>query len=87
MDLKVEMLQESLSSIWPVGGNFDDVDYMLDRPRTFRAMSAQHEAIVAKLTRSQQLLLRSDYTTLDGVMQRVSLQASVMDLTNCTCIN
>lgn len=85
LDPNVEMLQESLSSIWPVGGIFGYVDYMLDRPRTFKAVSAQHGTIVAKFTRSQILLLRSEDTMLDGIMQRLLLQASVMDLANCTC--
>jgi CRP-like cAMP-binding protein len=85
LDPNVEMLQGSLSSIWPAGGIFGYVDYMLERPRKFRAVSAQDGTIVAKFTRSQMLLLRSEDAALDGIMQRLLLQASIMDLANCTC--
>jgi CRP-like cAMP-binding protein len=85
LDPNVEMPQGSLSSIWPVGGIFGYVDYMLERPRKFRAVSAQDGTIVAKFTRSQMLLLRSEDEALDGIMQRLLLQASIMDLANCTC--
>jgi CRP-like cAMP-binding protein len=85
LDPNVEMPQGSLSSIWPVGGIFGYVDYMLERPRRFRAVSAQDGTIVANFTRSQMLLLRSEDVALDGIMQRLLLHASVMDLANCTC--
>ena len=84
LDPSVDM-EGSLSSIWPVGGVFGYVDYMLERPRKVRAVAAQDGTIVAKFTRSQMALLRTENPALDGIMQRLLLRASIMDLAGCTC--
>jgi CRP-like cAMP-binding protein len=68
LDPNVEIPQGSLRSIWPVGGMFGYVDYILEQPRRFRAVSAQDGTIVAKFTRSQMLLLRSEDAELHGIM-------------------
>lgn len=85
LDPSLNMSDGSLSSIWPVGGVFGYVDYMLERPRRFRAVAAQEGTICAKFSRSQMQLLRSEDAALDGIMQRVLLRASIMDLAGCTC--
>lgn len=84
LDPKVE-LEGSLSSLWPVGSVVGYLDYMLERPRTFRALGGQDGTVVAKFTRSQMFLLQSEDTALDDIMLRLLLHASIMDLANCTC--
>ena len=75
----------SLISFWPVGGVFGYVDYMLERPRRFQTVAAHDRTIVARFNRSQMALLRAENTSLDVIMQRFLLHASIMDLANCTC--
>jgi CRP-like cAMP-binding protein len=74
-----------VASVWPVGGVFGYVDFLLDRPRNFTAVATQEGTVVAKLTLDQIRLLQNENTVLDGCLQRVLLKASLMDLANCTC--
>jgi SulP family sulfate permease len=85
LDPSLKMNDDALLSIWPVGGVFGYVDYILERPRRFKAVAAQDGTICAKFSRSQMLLLRSENPELDGIMQRVLLRASIMDLAGCSC--
>lgn len=74
-----------VASVWPVGGLFGYVDFLLDRPRNFTAVATQEGTVVAKLTFDQIRLLQSENSVLDLCLQRVLLKASLMDLANCTC--
>jgi len=81
------LLKDSLSvvSIWPVGSLVGYVDFLLQRPRVFRAMATQEDTVCAALTHSNLNLLRQEDEKLDALVQRVLLQSSVLDLANCTC--
>lgn len=70
---------------WPVGGIFGYVDYLLGRPRHFRTVAAQSGTAVAKVTKANMEFLQNEDPVLDGLVQRVLLQASLLDLANCTC--
>jgi CRP-like cAMP-binding protein len=74
-----------LTSFYPVGGIFGFVDFLLERPRRVKMVASQDSTIVAKFTRSQMALLRAENQPLDALLQRVLLQAAVLDLANCTC--
>lgn len=74
-----------VASVWPRGGIFGYVDCLLERPRHFRAVATQAGTIVGKITAAQLQLMQSEQPVLDGLIQRVLLQASLLDLANCTC--
>jgi len=74
-----------LASLWPVGGVFGYVDCLLQRQRNFRAVATQPGTIVAKMTMAQMHQVQIEEPVLDGLIQRVLLQASLLDLSNCTC--
>jgi CRP-like cAMP-binding protein len=74
-----------VASVWPVGGVFGYVDFLLGRPRNFTAVATQDGTVVAKMSRRQIQTLQSENPELDGFLQRVLLQASLLDLANCTC--
>jgi CRP-like cAMP-binding protein len=74
-----------VTSIWPVGGIFGYVDFLLERPRYFRVIATQSGTVVAKITMSNLHLMQNEDPVLDGLVQRVLLQASLLDLANCTC--
>jgi hypothetical protein len=74
-----------VASVWPVGGVFGYVDFLLERTRQFRTVATQNETLVAKITMANLKLLQSEDPTLDGLVQRVLLQVSLLDLANCTC--
>lgn len=74
-----------VASVWPVGGVFGYVDFLLDRPRNFTAVATHEETVIAKMTRSHMQLLKNENPSLEGCLQRILLQASLLDLSNCTC--
>jgi hypothetical protein len=74
-----------VTSVWPVGGVFGYVDFLLERTRHFRTVATQNGTIVAKITMASLKLMQSEDPILDGLVQRVLLQASLLDLANCTC--
>jgi hypothetical protein len=74
-----------VTCVWPVGGVIGYVDFLLERPRHFRTVAAQNGTIVAKITMENLRLIQSEDPVLDGLVQRVLLQASLLDLANCTC--
>ena len=74
-----------VTNVWPVGGVFGYVDFLLDRSRQFRTVATQNGTVVAKITMADLNLVRNEDPVLDGLVQRVLLQASLLDLANCTC--
>lgn len=72
-------------SLWPAGSLFGYLDFLLERPRTFRTVATQEGTIVAKISISQLHLIQNEEPALDALLQRVLLQASILDLANCTC--
>jgi hypothetical protein len=74
-----------VTSVWPVGGIFGYVDFLLERPRHFSTVATQNGTIIAKITMVNLKLMQSEDPVLDGLVQRVLLQASLLDLANCTC--
>jgi CRP-like cAMP-binding protein len=74
-----------VASVWPVGGVFGYVDFLLHRPRVFTAVATQEGTVVAKLTLEQIHLLQNESPALDNCLQRVLFKASLKDLANCTC--
>ena len=74
-----------VTSMWPVGGVFGYVDFLLERPRQFRTVATQNDTVVAKITMADMCRIQNEDPVLDGLVQRVLLQASLLDLANCTC--
>lgn len=74
-----------VTSVWPVGGIFGYVDFLLDRPRNYTAVATQEGTVVAKMTKTQIQLMRNENPALEACLQRVLLQASLLDLANCSC--
>jgi hypothetical protein len=74
-----------VTSVWPVGGVFGYVDFLLERPRHFRTMASQNDTVVAKIAMADLRRIQQEDPVLDGLVQRVLLQASLLDLANCTC--
>lgn len=73
------------ASIWPVGGVFGFVDFLLERPRSFRTVATRDGTSVAKMTRAHLELLEREQPSAYGLVQRVLLQQSIWDLSSCTC--
>ena len=76
---------KSVATVWPVGGVFGYLDYLLERPRVFRAIATLERTRVARFTHSHMNLMQTEDPVLYGLMQRVLLHASTLDLMNCTC--
>jgi CRP-like cAMP-binding protein len=74
-----------LADIWPVGGIFGYVDFLLERTRHFRTVATRNGTIVAKITAADLQRMQREDAKLDGLVQRVLLQTSLLDLANCTC--
>lgn len=74
-----------VASLWSVGGVLGYVDYSLDRPRHFRAISTQEGTRVAKVTHSDMNLMQKEDANLYLLFLKLLLQASMVDLSNCTC--
>jgi hypothetical protein len=74
-----------VTSVWPVGGIFGYVDFLLERPRHFSTVATQNGTIIAKITMTNLKLMQNEDPILDGLVQRTLLQASLLDLANCTC--
>jgi hypothetical protein len=75
----------AVASMWPVGGIFGYVDFLLQRPRVFRTVATGTDTVCAKISLSKLNLLQNEDPILDALIQRVLLQVSVLDLANCTC--
>ena len=71
--------------MWPAGGILGYTDTLLDRHNAFSAFATKDDTRVAKITRSDLNLLQQEDPTLDALLHRVLLRASIMDLANCTC--
>ena len=74
-----------VATIWSAGGIFGYVDYVMERPRTFRAMATQNGTKVAKVTRTHANSMQTNEPELFVLLQRSLLHASILDLSNCTC--
>ena len=73
------------ASVWPVGGVFGYVDCLLQRQRSFRVVARESGTLLAKMTMAQLKRVQNEDPILDGLIQRILLQASLLDLANCTC--
>ena len=74
-----------VATLWPVGGVFGYSDVLLDRPRTYAAFATKSGTRVARMTRSNFVLLQKEDAAMSGLLHRVLLRASILDLANCTC--
>jgi len=87
-DLQDPSLSKSplvVASVWNAGGVFGYVDCLLQRQRNCRVVAAESGTLLAKMTMSQLQQVQKRDPVLDGLIQRVILQASLLDLANCTC--
>lgn len=89
-NLMASALQQSdeapvVATMWPAGGILGYTDTLLDRHNAFSAFATKDDTRVAKITRSDLNLLQQEDPTLDALLHRVLLRASIMDLANCTC--
>jgi len=71
--------------VWNAGSVVGYLDFLLDRPRSFRAVAKYDGTRVAQITFSHMNLLQSEDHDLYLLIQRVLLHASTQDLANCTC--
>jgi CRP-like cAMP-binding protein len=85
VDQQGQDVVKSVATLWRVGGIFGYLDFLLERPRTFRAVATQDGTRLARVTQSHLNLMQSEDPVLYGIMQRVLLHASTLDLRNCTC--
>ncbi len=74
-----------VATLWPVGGIFGFNDYLLERPRTFVTVAQADGTKLAKFTHESMSTLETQDPELFGMMQKVLLRASNLDLANCTC--
>lgn len=65
-----------------VGGIFGFVDFKLDRRRSFSAASSRDNTIVAKISHLTIEFLKEENPSLHHTIERVLLQASLMELAN-----
>lgn len=78
---------KSIESFHKVGGIFGYCDFLLKRQRTFHAYASGDGAVVAKFTSQSLEVMKNDDNALYVIVQNLLLQASLMDLANCTCHN
>jgi len=76
-----------ISSFHNVGGIFGYCDFLLKRQRTFHAYASSDGAVVARFTDQSLEAMKRDEWPLYVIVQNLLLQASLMDLANCTCFN
>jgi CRP-like cAMP-binding protein len=74
-----------VATLWPVGGIIGYSDLLLDRPYCFGAFATQSGTLVARITRADMTLLKTEEPKLDALLNRVLLRTSILDLSNCTC--
>eukprot|EP00934_Nitzschia_sp_Nitz4_P003219 Nitzschia sp. Nitz4//scaffold16_size188269//130393//133293//NITZ4_001806-RA/size188269-augustus-gene-0.81-mRNA-1//1//CDS//3329538562//3209//frame0 len=84
-NFKESLTKKAVLSLWQVGGIFGYNDFVLERPRTFRALATQDGTTVARITRSHTNLAATEDKEVSNVLQKVLLHASSTDLANCTC--
>jgi CRP-like cAMP-binding protein len=68
-----------------VGGIFGFVDFLLEHHRSFRSVASRDKTVVAKITRAGLDRLQEEHPEVVRIVQSVLLQASAMELSNCTC--
>lgn len=66
--------------LWSVGAVVGYLDYLLERPRLFRAIAIKGETKVAEISHSHMNLMRTEDVELYNLIQRVLLNSSVADL-------
>jgi anti-anti-sigma regulatory factor/CRP-like cAMP-binding protein len=76
---------KKVGTLWQMGGVVGYHDYLMERPRLFKALATQDGTKVAKFTHSDMNLLQTEDQSLYAIMQKVLLKASTLDLANCTC--
>jgi len=65
-----------------VGGIFGFVDFAIQRRRSFNAVCLRDGTVVAKISRSMLERLSNDDKVLHQIIERVLMQASLMELAN-----
>jgi hypothetical protein len=76
---------KTIVNLWQVGGVFGYNDFLLERPRFFPAFATRDGTKIARFSHSQMNLLQTEDPALYGLMQKILLHASTLDLANCTC--
>jgi anti-anti-sigma regulatory factor len=76
---------KKVGTLWQMGGIVGYHDYLMERPRVFKALATQDGTRAAKFSHSHMNLLQKEDEPLYAVMQKVLLRASILDLANCTC--
>ena len=74
-----------IRAILQTGTIFGFVDFLLDRPRTFGAISSQGGTVCAMITHARLDQLEATNPDVHAIFQKVLLSSSVMELANCTC--
>lgn len=74
-----------VKAILQVGNLIGFVDYILERPRGFNAIAWRDGTIVARIPRSRLARVTNDNPEVGHIIQSVLLQASILELGNCTC--
>lgn len=82
---KKSLKGKTVLSLWNAGGVLGYNDFLLDRPRTFRALATLDGTKVARFTRSHLNLAQSEDPEVAHLVQKLLLRASTYDLANCTC--
>jgi len=70
-----------VAAILKVGAVFGFVDFILEKERTFSAIAAQENTVLAKLSREGIRNLKQ-HPELDRIVDKVLLQASILELAN-----
>jgi CRP-like cAMP-binding protein len=77
----INVFQErQISRILTVGSVFGFVDYILQRPRTFHAVAAKNNALVAKISRKALEEVKREQPDLERIVDKVLLLCSVLEL-------
>jgi CRP-like cAMP-binding protein len=77
----------TIESFHKVGGIFGYCDYLLGRHRTFDAVAQEGTTVVVRFTRANMDRMKEQDRALFVIIQNLLLNASLMDLANCTCHN
>jgi MFS superfamily sulfate permease-like transporter/CRP-like cAMP-binding protein len=76
---------QGAATLWPVGGVFGYLDFLLERPTSYRTIATLDGTRVARFTHSHINLSQAEDPELHALLQRVLLHTSSLDLANCTC--
>ena len=72
--------EKAIMEVWRTGGIFGYLDFLIERQRLFQAAATQDGTKVAKISRSNMDLLKSEDPELHALLQKALLHACTMDL-------